>query len=192
MPFSSDPDEEVFKSVRDGNAKALQVLMQRYWEPVFHMAMKTLQDTLAAEDVVQEVFITIWEKRSRIDLKYSLKAYLFACARYEIYRQVKRSLDKKQQLKGHTADFIEYFNPLKQLEYEELLEKIEALVDQFPEKRRAIYRLSRNEQLSHQEISALLKVKPKTVENQITLALKHLRKGLLHVVMFVLTYLISR
>ena len=171
-------DEQLFELLKAGLEKALEELIARYWESMYKMVVYTLDNPYVAEDIVQEVFIQIWDGRQIINLKHSLKAYLFASTRYSIYRQVKKEQLKQERLEARDFQYIENFNPEKELEYSELLLRVEDIVDQLPSRCREVYKLSRVEQLSHKEIAAQLNLSTKTVENQLTIALRKLRDGL--------------
>lgn len=171
-------DEQLFELLKAGLEKALEELIARYWESMYKMVVYTFDDPHLAEDIVQEMFIQIWDGRQKINLKHSLKAYLFASTRYAIYRQVKKERLEQKRLDGADFQYIENFNPQKKLEYNELLIRLEDSVNKLPSRCREVYNLSRVEQLSHKEIAAKLNLSTKTVENQLTIALRKLRSGL--------------
>lgn len=171
-------DEQLFELLKAGHEKALEELIDRYWESMYKMVGYTFEDPHLAEDIVQEVFIQVWDTRQKINLRHSLKAYLFASTRYAIYRHVKKERLEQERLDEADFLYIENFNPQNELEYTELLLRVEEIVDQLPSRCREVYELSRVEQLTHKEIAAQLNLSPKTVENQLTIALRKLRKGL--------------
>lgn len=172
-------DEQLIVLLKKGNESALKTIMFKYWEGMYKMAAHSLQNNLTCEDIVQEIFIQIWNNRTQLELKHSLKAYLFASTRYAIYREVKKELRLKKQHDSHDITYIEYHNPQNALEYDELLIQIEKAVKALPAQCKKIYKLSREEQLSHKEIAYSLKISTKTVENQITIALKRIRKAIM-------------
>lgn len=179
MSYSSFSDVELCILLQKGEQRAMQEIVLRYWEPLYQISARTLEDLAACEDLVQNIFIKIWEGRESLNFTHSLKAYLFASVRYEVYRQVKLKLRMEDQLTPYyNQSRIERFNPQNKLEYDELMENVEKLVNELPERCRQIYQLSRNKQLSHKEISFKLGVTTKTVENQLTIALRKIRLGL--------------
>lgn len=178
MLFHDLSDEELFLLLKEGDERALNAIVKRYWQPLFQMAAYTLKDLQECEDIIQNIFVRIWERKEKIDFNYSLKAYLFASTRYGIYNHVKKMHSQENSLSQKDFQFIEYYNPENELECKELLENVEKIVNSLPNQCRTIYQLSRNEKLSHQEISSLLNITPKTVENQITIALRRIRTGL--------------
>lgn len=175
MPYKEFSDEKLLCLLQEGDEKSLEVIVLRYWEALYIVAFKILNDRHSCEDVIQEIFIKIWQNREKLKVSYSLKAYLFAATRYEVYRQIKLHIQKQDRLELGYFNSIEKYNPHNELEYIELLSSVERIVDSLPERCREIYLLSREEQLSHKEISLRLKISTKTVENHITIALGRLR-----------------
>lgn len=176
--YSNFSDEKLCDFLKQDDEGAMQIILQRYWEPLYKMAAHTLEDLGACEDIVQEVFINIWESRERLNFKHSLKAYLFASVRYEVFRQVKQKIIQNSRISKHSFTDIELFNPQNKLEYDELMQHIEKIVNRLPDRCREVYQLSRNEQLSHKEIADKLQLTPKTIENQLTIALRRIRLGI--------------
>ncbi|MCY4778772.1 sigma-70 family RNA polymerase sigma factor [Sphingobacterium sp. UT-1RO-CII-1] len=184
-------DEQLVNLLKKGDESALQSIMLKYWEGMYKMAAHTLENSLSCEDIVQEIFIQIWNNRSNLKLRHSLKAYLFASTRYAIYREVRKDLRQKEEYKLQDISFVEYYNPQKNLEYNELIIHIEKTVESLPEQCQRIYRLSREEQLSHKEIASILKISTKTVENQITIALKKIKKAIKRNTLSISLFIIS-
>lgn len=172
------PDDKLCLLLKQGDEKALQQIIGRYWEPLYKMAANTLDDFPLCEDIVQELFIRLWDKRESLDFTYSLKAYLFASVRYEVYRQVKRQMQFATEKETSELSCSEKYNPQNQMEYHELMESVEKIVQRLPERCQHIYQLSREQQLSHKEIASRLNISPKTVESQLTIALRRIRVGL--------------
>lgn len=163
--------------VKSDNEEALSKIYKKYWKVLFLSAYNILHDQQICEDIIQEVFINLWNKRTRIEVKKSLKVYLIACARYEVFRQIRHSVVKEdvfENLQERLHASSEYGN----LEHKELLCKINTIVEVLPEKCRIVYKMSREEQLSHKEIALQLRISTKTVENHLNKALRQLRSAL--------------
>ena len=178
MPYISYSDEHLCDLLKEDDEKAMEVLLNRYWEPLYKMTVSVLDDVLLCEDIIQEGFIKIWNDRKSLRFTHSIKAYLFAAVRYEVYRQVKRGMRKVEQMASYEPRFVEFYNPQKKLELEELMERVEWIVNQLPDRCREIYQLSRKDNLSRKEIASRLNVSTKTVENQLTIALRRIRVGI--------------
>ncbi|NGM61764.1 RNA polymerase sigma-70 factor [Sphingobacterium sp. SGG-5] len=178
MPFSNDSDEKLFSALKQDDERALQAIIARYWEGMYKMATNTLDDLLLCEDIVQDIFIKIWNNRTTLDFSHSLRAYLFASTRYEIYRQLKRQYLQQNRFEPEELTDIERYNPHNLLEYKELLRHVEDIVDTLPARCREVYLLSREQHLAHKDIAERLNLSTKTVENQLTIALRRIRNGI--------------
>lgn len=180
-------DQELFSRLRVGEATALDELFRRYYIDLCQVALRFVNNEQEAEDIVQELFVSIWEKReSQRDDLGSVKAYLRRAAR-------NRSLNYLRDRKRIPVDDVEVpitIAALEQadgaLEQSELREKIHGAIDALPERCRLVFVMSKMEDMSHKEIASALNISPKTVENQMTRAYKYLRKWL-SVVMLIMS-----
>lgn len=155
-------------------------LYERYWKKLYHLAYKYLGDVYKAEGLVQEVFTSIWQRKDQIALHpETIENYLVRAVRFRIsrsfsdeVRKSKRSneLSIRQPRAGNSTE--------QQILYSFLKEEIDKLVNDLPDRCKTVYKLSRNEGLNNKEIALDLQISEKTVENQLTKALKFLRKGL--------------
>lgn len=180
-------DQELFSRLRVGEATALDELFRRYYIDLCQVALRFVNNEQEAEDIIQELFVSIWEKReSQRDDLGSVKAYLRRAAR-------NRSLNYLRDRKRIPVDDVEVpitIAALEQadgaLEQSELREKIHGAIDALPERCRLVFVMSKMEDMSHKEIASALNISPKTVENQMTRAYKYLRKWL-SVVMLIMS-----
>ena len=177
IAYSTLPDVELVDLLKKGDEHALAMLYEKYWEPLFRSAFNLLRDRAACEDLIQEVFIKIWDRHGKLEINISLRSYLYAAMRYAVYRQI-RTGNVREDIFDTILERLHTPAAYGQLEHRELLSQIDAIVATLPERCREVYQLSRNEQLSHKEIAARLGISPKTVENQIAKALRHLRVSL--------------
>lgn len=170
-PFS---DLELLERLQRDDELALNLIFKKYWQPLFIAAYNLLKDKDTCEDIVQDIFIRIWDRRYELEIKTTLRSYLYAAVRYEVFRQIKLGNVREEFFErvGQTAFSP---SPHEDLAYQELVGKIDSVISELPERCQKVYRLSREEQLSHKEISEKLKISTKTVETHITKALKHLR-----------------
>ena len=172
-------DEELIKRIQQGDHEAFETLFDRYWHSLYLFAKKLLNSTTDAQDVVQNVFIAVWEKKQQFVVTHSLQAYLFQAVRFGGLNRLKEVLDEKIDIDTVHERFLPVINDfLEAMDHDELLQAIESQVEILPERTRTIFRMSRFEQLSVREISRILGLSEQTVKNQLTLALKHLREGI--------------
>lgn len=171
-----DPDLLTLNRLRNSDEDALTELYHKYWQPLFMASYNVLKDKELCEDVIQDIFTNIWHNREKLEIHTSLKSYLYACARYQVFNQIKKNKDKiRIELFEELNTRFQNTTPETQLMHEELVQHINMVVNNLPEKCQLVYKLSREEQLSHKEIAARLNISAKTVENHITKALQTIR-----------------
>lgn len=166
-------DSELLSHLRKGEVRAFDTIYDRYWSDLFKHAYYTLKSRDLAMDVVQEVFTWLWLHRETVVI-ISLKHYLKAATRFKMANQLRAS--KTRQIFIHDLQYTsDNSTTSDELAVRELTSVIAQAVDALPDKCRKVYSLSRNEQLSHAEIASRMNITVKTVENQITIALKRIR-----------------
>ena len=171
-------DEALLGRLRSNDESALTELYDRYWDSAYLAAYNVLRDKKLCEDVVQELFMDIWNRRKKIKIKSTFKTYFFSCVRYQVFAQIrKKEKNVRTELFEGLDHRIHYNCPESEYLYQELVEKINSTVAHLPKKCREVYMLSRNEHLSHAEISIRLHISTKTVENHMTKALKILKNS---------------
>lgn len=182
LPQQTHEQRELLAQLAAGNEMALDEMYRLYWKSLFTAAFNVLRDRPACEDIIQEVFMQLWIKRESIEIKTSLSGYLHAAVRYQVFHAVKNAAHSSH-LFDNIDERIARQSADRDLNLKELNERINRVVETLPEQCRQIYKMSREEQLSHKEIAERLKISPKTVENQITIALRKLRIYLGDVIM---------
>lgn len=152
--------------------KTLILLFESYYVPLCRYARLILKSEQSAEEVVMNVFIYIWENRTRIGIKSSLCAYLFRSVRNRCINYL-RDNDPSVYLSDVMVELCSEEN--RDMEVEELNHFIEEAILSLPDKCRDVFLKSRNEEMSNREIAEQLNISVKTVEAQITKALKTIR-----------------
>ncbi|MGV3765670.1 MAG: RNA polymerase sigma factor [Chitinophagaceae bacterium] len=179
QPNTNLPSDEaaLLLQLKRGDENALDVIYRKYWEGLFFYSYHLLKDKHACEDVIQDLFVRLWENREQLDVRLSLKAYLYASCRYALYKLI-----RKEQVREDIFDAIyerlHTETAYGSLEHKELVQQINVIVNGLPPKCREVYELSRKENLSYKEIGERLGISVKTVENHINRALKELKQSL--------------
>jgi RNA polymerase sigma-70 factor (ECF subfamily) len=168
--------------LKHDDPQAMVQLYKSYWKPLYTSAYKILKDKQACEDIIQDVFVQIWHKRSEIQINTSLQAYLSAAVRYAVFRKI-RELKKYEPIAEEMADLFIDLSATNTIEYKECLQGIAQVVGQLPEKCREVYLLSREQHLSHKEISDKLSISTNTVRNHLTRALRQLRVEIIEIIL---------
>ena len=172
-------DQELITILQKGNDQAIDILFRRHYSFVCQAVYRILKDGNTAEDIAQEVFFGLWKKRETLNITISVKAYLKRAAVNKslnfIRDQKIKFDDKEEQLPILSSN---QSTTQQELEAEDLQKKIDEAIDSLPEKCRLVFTLSRFEEMSYKEIAEHLDISIKTVENQISKALKVLRTEL--------------
>lgn len=181
MNLHTDSTEQQWlAALREGDEHALKQIFNLHYSRLLSDIYRIVPDNDACQDLAQEVFVELWRKRSEIDIHTSLRAYLHRAAvnRALNYLKISRRFvfDEPDQL-VRTADPSAGDIDIKEKQ-DNLEAELYAAIDTLPEKCRIVFSLSRFEQLSHREIAEKLGISVKTIENQITKAMKILREAL--------------
>jgi RNA polymerase sigma-70 factor (ECF subfamily) len=167
-------DEQLLRAIAHSEHEALELLYTRYWQQLFMVAYNVLKNKSACEDIVQEAFLQIWQRRQKLDIQTSLEAYLFSMIRYSVFRYIKKE-QAHSQVFENLEDRLHCITPEDIVVEKNIRSQLAVVVNSLPEKCREVYILSREEHLTHHEIANRLNISTKTVENQITIALKKIR-----------------
>lgn len=168
-------DDVLLEMIKQGDKQAFSTVYHQYAAPLYHAAYAILKDREACEDIIQELFTDLWTKRQQLDIRH-LKAYLYRSVKNNVLMTIRSGRINVQT--DELEEAIEARAASDSIIEKELRQAIDKNVAQLPEQCRTIYMLSRDEQLSHKEIAHQLSISAKTVENQITIALRRLRSSL--------------
>jgi RNA polymerase sigma-70 factor (family 1) len=173
-----NPDEEkTWRSIQQKDGQAFENYYKEHYKIFFLAACNYLKDARLAQEIVNDVFIRIWETAGTIHIESSLKSYIYRA----IINTSLNALDKsrrEQQRQKELDHRPENTFELRGMEEVELKVRLYAAIDQLPEQCRKVFRMSRFEELKQQEIADRLGISIKTVKNHITHALKQLNKVL--------------
>ena len=172
-------DEILVQQLTKGNYKAFDSLFNAYCDRLYHFVVSIVKVSQIAEDIVQEVFVTIWEKRNELDRHKSFKSFLFSIAYNEtisVLRKKKTENTYIEKVQEKIAESKVLNTPDLEMEYHEIKNHVNDVIESMPERRREIFLLSRNEGLTYTEIANKLDISKNTVENQMVSALKTIRE----------------
>ena len=180
MNFS---DMELVDRLNHDDQHAFDEIYNRYWKELYTGAFHITKDQDAAMDLCQDIFVWIWQSRGKLRMQ-NIRAYLKTAVRYKAanfirHGKVKENFFTKIEHSGNPEP-----TGNDELEVKELRQMIWQFAEGLPERSRQIFQLSRFEELSNKEIASRMAISEKTVENQITLALKKLRISLGRIYIF--------
>lgn len=177
MNSSNLSESELVKALSNGEIKAFNDLFQIYGNRIFRFALGYMKSEPETEELVQDVFLKVWEKRFELKENLSFKAYIFTIA-FNIIRKhfVKKALITRYFEQQVIED--EDLTTIQNIDFQSTKKAIDHLVNQLPARRKEVFIKSRFEGLTVKEIADELGTSPKTVENQLGEALKFIRERL--------------
>ena len=168
-------DNELTLLLKQGNDSAFTEIYNRYWNKLYFIAYKLLKDSYSAEEIVQEVFLTLWKKREVLTIK-SLTQYLAAMTRYAVYRHLAK--DKHTQEQENALGTLNTTrNSEIDIDNKILLENILKLSDKLPEKCRLVFQYNKLQDQSLADVAEQLNISQKTAEGHLTKALRVIRSN---------------
>ncbi|MEL7161048.1 MAG: RNA polymerase sigma-70 factor [Bacteroidota bacterium] len=175
---NSENDQQLITRLRTGDAAALDELFRRHYVDLCRVANRFVRNETEAEDIIQELFASLWEKRDGLprDLT-AVGSYLRRSARN---RSLNFLRDRKRipVTDGELPDNVPAAGAADGLEASELRQRIHRAIDRLPERCRLVFTMSKLEDMSHRDIAESLDISTKTVENQMTRAYRFLRQWL--------------
>ncbi len=173
-----DTNINSFDAIKKGDIKSFEALFRAYYKPLLIYSQQIVNDEDEANEVVQEIFLKLWEKRNEIEIRNTVNSYLYRSVYNNSLQLLRRKkLDNKyKQYKNQQK--IESINPGEEMEAIELNHKIGLILEGLPENCRKIFKMNRFQGMRYQEIADHLSISIKTVEANITKALKYFRKHL--------------
>lgn len=170
---------DLWRSVQSGDVAAFNTLYDKHWEAIYHTIYWRVCDEDIAKDILQEVFIALWEKRAAIQIKDTVEGYLRTMAKNKIISFFRADSVRK----GHTRSAGNHLPTASDTTSEllagkEVRKHYEEAVSRLPDKMREIYLLNREQGNTIEQVSVQLSLSPQTVKNQLTAATKKIRLAL--------------
>ena len=179
--YATFDEKELLHRLYTGDEKAFTEIYNQYWKKLFFVAAHKLQNLSEAEEIVQEIFLQLWKRRTVINVE-CLSSYLSVSLKYCIINVLAK---RAHQYRCH--QFNAYLTGLpdrsteQTLQFEELKDQLAKETAKLPEKCRLVFQLSREKGYSHKRIAVTLGISEKTVESHLSKAIRSLRAGLSHV-----------
>lgn len=173
-----DNEKEHIVNLKNGSQQSFGWLYERYADHLYGFSIKLSHSAAVAEEIVQDTFLTVWQKREQIDERYSFKAFLFTIAKNRILNLFR---NKVKQLAFE--DFVIHANSIsfsensveEKISYDEFIGVLNIAKEVLPPRQLEIFEMSKELDMSNKEIAEKLQISEQTVKNQLTSALKLLR-----------------
>ncbi len=172
--MGEEEDKERLRKISSGDITAFESIFHQFSQRCVEYARLLLHNSSLADEVVSDVFYSIWQRRETLTAIDNFRAYLYSSIRYKAWEY------RRKEEKGRVVSLENYLetetvDPFLQMDGKELGITLQQLVEQLPPQRRLIFKLKKEDRLSYKEIASFLDISEKTVENQMGKALKSIR-----------------
>ncbi len=174
--------EFLAEGIKNSDEKSFNTLIDVLWEPMMRYAASIIMDDNIAKDLVQDVWADYWQRRQNINVG-DIKAYLYKAIRYRCYNHFRDKKFNETQLEAAHSVFVTP-DVERHQDVIELSDWINRTIENLPKRCQEVFKLSRVNDINNVEIAKQLNISQRSVENQISLALRKLRKDLTTVRLF--------
>lgn len=167
---------QLLSKLRAGDQESFREIYNLYRKKIYYYAMRIAKSEDVSEEITQEVFIRIWQKKEQINLEMNFEAYIKRITLNHVLNHLKK-VSREKSLQEQMFAYIDHIrNHTEEGLYEkELVRVYHEAIDQLPEQKKLIYKMSRNEELTHDEIAKKLNISKNTVKNHMVEASKLIR-----------------
>ncbi|MEC3878233.1 RNA polymerase sigma-70 factor [Parapedobacter sp. 10938] len=169
-------DEELIAALADSDQFAFTEIYERYWKKLLAISLRHTEDQTLAEEIVQEVFIALWNRRNQVVIR-SLDGYLATAIKFGALKSIYKAR-RHQEIEQTNVYHADQQLDEEKIDARFLKEYVDGIIEQLPEKCKLVFRYSREEYKSNREIAQALSISEKAVEAHITRALRFLRLNL--------------
>ncbi len=172
--------QELLTRLKNGDMLAFDQVYDRYSHKLFSFVFKILKDEAEADDIVQEVFVKIWESREKLGDYKLLNSYIFTIAYNNSINLIRKRINNNKYLEHLKNSSVIQTSPsaISEVEFNELKNQVEKLIANLPDRQKQVYFLHREKGLTYPEIAQQLGISKNTVENHMVKALKFLRQNI--------------
>lgn len=179
MEINTNIDDRLLvEQIKDGSKDAFRLLYDRYGIKIYRFALSYLKSGLDAEELVQEVFLKLWDKRKSLNSLLNIRAFLYKVAVNTIYDFIRRKNVEQAFLNFAEGKTTLTDETWQEIIFNDMIAQMNSLMMQMPEQRRKIFKMSKENGLSNDEIADVLGLSKRTVENQIYRATAFLKENL--------------
>lgn len=172
-------DEQLVALLAKSRKDAFEELFSRHWERLFAIGYQYVQSREVSEELIQDIFTSLWLNRTKLSIHTSIAAYLATAVKYSALRILQKELRKKEyRLETQARMPSQDYSTEHSIALNDLQESLDRELKSLPEKCRLVFEMSRYKNYSNREIADLLAISEKTVKNHITKALRILHRRL--------------
>jgi RNA polymerase sigma-70 factor (ECF subfamily) len=167
-------DAQLLELLAQGDRIAFDTIYDRYWKVMYQPAYKRLRNKQQCQEIIQDVFIDLWLRRGQVDIN-NVKAYLLTAIRFQVYKVIPKGKANPAFFELHETASISFSGAEANLIEKELLRMVKSWIEVLPAKRKRMFLMHIEDNLSTKEIAERLRVSQKTVQNQVSTAMQGLR-----------------
>jgi len=184
MSHTGYDHRNLLPSLREGNQQAFEVIYDFFADRLFRYVYRRVQVKETSEEIVQEIFVSLWVRRESLEITTSLGSYLYGAAKHKILSYIRADRVRKKYAVEFTLFSLERTDNSNQelMELKDLQQAIDERISELPKKCQTAFRMSRMEHEPIKRIAERMNISNRTVENYISQALKHLRLRLTHII----------
>ncbi|MEA3461064.1 MAG: RNA polymerase sigma-70 factor [Bacteroidota bacterium] len=171
-------DNELLKGIREGDLTSFESLYETYYQPLCNFAYLFLNDEEASRDLVSELFVGLWNRRKKLNIKQSIKSYMYKSAKNAVVSYQRKRKIRFVELKEEAIEPLSDVSPEILLLKKEFQSVLNQAIGGLPEKSGLVFRMKKLDGLSYREIAQVLNITEKTVENHMAIAIRKIRLAL--------------
>jgi len=175
--YDTYSDDILASLLKEGDRSVFTEIYNRYWDKLYFVAYRHLKETFAAEEIVQNVFLSLWQKKETLEIQ-GLSAYLSAMTRYAVYKYLAKEKRKQEVEKLGTSHLNKIDSPHDAIDHRAVMELVQKLTNILPEKCRLVFIHNKLLDKPLEEVAKTMDISIKTAEAHITKALKIVRSKL--------------
>jgi RNA polymerase sigma-70 factor (family 1) len=193
MPPGLNNDAELWNAICNDDVTAFTELFNRYWQKLYYASYKYTHDRELSEEIVHDVFLSVWTRRAELDIQI-IENFLLKAVRYQIYNHSRAA--KLAVVYTDTNVYEEYASENNKgeenIKEQDLKNELYKHLNLLPQRCQTIFKMSKLDRLTNQEIAVQLGISKRSVENQLALALKHLKIVLKNAVLILFLLFFTR
>lgn len=176
--YSPNKEEVLIQKIQKGSSRAFKVLMETYFKELASFAYQYVKSSHIAKDVVQDVFANIWERKEAWEPTKSVKKYLYQSVENEALKKVRDKKTENKYLEAYANEEDRKMTPKEFDKESQFKQAVQKAIKELPDRARMAYTLHRRDGLTYKEIAEIMEISHRTVESQISRALKILQNKL--------------
>lgn len=173
-------DDKLLYLLKNGDEKAFQIIYDRYWKKLYTLAYYKVNCLATAEEIVQDIFCSLWRRRATFEIQSNLSNYLVVSVKYRVIKVLDKYYREQNYVNSLLKSNLIDDSTQEHLIYQELKDQLSKYTAELPEKCRLVFQLSREKGYTQKQIAKELNIAEKTVEAHLGKAIKHLRTRLSH------------